>query len=224
MADNTNTSTSTEGGAGADAAGEEADGGQLAGAEAAAEPAGEGALAADAAPPAGSVPVTVMGNLTSPTAAIRIGTQWVRPNNPPAGSTWYVVIDLTFLQVVVNELSNSRDQVPPALGPYVGNPGFLLVATSIAWRWDSVPQGALYSFFRSTGSGMALDRAEQLYTQLGTGYFGNMGYILAATLDPMDGSGFEEFSHHVVAPIMTFALMPVTVAGKTKYTPIRTWH
>lgn len=218
MADNTN--TNAEGGAGANAA-DEAGVGQMAGAEAAAE----GAVAGDVAPPPGSVPVTVMGNLTSASVAIRIGTQWVRTTNaPPPGSTWFVVIDLTFLQVVANVVSTSKDQVPPALGPYIGNPGFLLIATSVAWRWDSVPQGALYSFLRSTGSGGGLERAEQLYAQLGTGYFSNMGYILAATLDPRDGSGFEEFSHFGVIPIMTFSLMPVTVADKTKYVPIRTWH
>jgi hypothetical protein len=166
-----------------------------------------------------------MGNLTSASTGIRIGTQWVRTTSaPPPGSTWFVVIDLTFLQVVANVVSTSKDRVPPELGPYVGNPGFLLIVTSVAWRWDSVPQGALYAFLKSTGSGGGLDRAEQLYAQLGTGYFSNMGYILAATLDPRDGSGFEEFSYIGVIPIMTFSLMPVTVAGKTKYVPIRTWH
>lgn len=216
-----NTDTNTQGGAGANAAGEESGAGNVAGAEAASE----GALAAEVAPPPGSVPVTVMGNLTSPSVGIRIGTQWVRTTSaPPPASTWFVVIDLTFLQVVANVVSTSKDQVPPELGPYIGNPGFLLIATSVAWRWDSVPQGALYAFLRSTGSGGGLDRAEQLYAQLGTGYFSNMGYILAATLDPRDGSGFEEFSHFGVIPIMTFSLMPVTVAGKTRYVPIRTWH
>ncbi|MEA2572782.1 MAG: hypothetical protein QOH93_80 [Chloroflexia bacterium] len=175
--------------------------------------------------PAGSVPVTVMGNLGQAFAGIRIGTQpYIWPNNPPANSTWFVVIDLTYLQVVANVVSTSTNQVPPALGPYIGNPGFLLITTSIGWTFDHVPQGALYSFLRSTGSGMALDRAEQIYAQLGTGYFSSLGYILAATLDPTDGSGFEEFAYMGAIPIMTFSLLPVTVAGKTIYTPIRTWH
>ena len=201
MADNTDTNTS-------DAADEGAAGGGV----------------MDVAPPAGSVPVTVMGTMSSQGAAMKIGTQWVRPNNPPAGSTWFVVVDLSNLQVAANVVSTSKDQVPPALGPYVGNPGYMLIAASIIWRWDSVPQGALYSFLRSTGSGLALERAEQLYAQLGTGYFTNMGYILAATLNPSDGSGFEELSHMTIIPIMTFYLMPVTVSGQTRYVPIRTWH
>ena len=100
----------------------------------------------------------------------------------------------------------------------------MLIAVSLAWRFDQVPQGALYSFLRSTGSGQALERAEQIYAQLGTGYFSNVGYILAATLNPSDGSGIEELSHMGVIPIMTFSLMPVTIQGKTTYTPIRTWH
>jgi hypothetical protein len=177
-----------------------------------------------AAPPPGSVPVTVMGTLNYPQGGIRIGTQWVWANNPPANSTWFVVVDLTYLQVVANVVSTSKDQVPPALGPYIGNPGFLLIVTSMGWRFDQVPQGALYSFLQSTGSGGALARAEQIYAQLGTGYFSNVGYILAATLDPTDASGFEELSHMSIIPIMTFSLMPVTVGGKTRYTPIRTWR
>jgi hypothetical protein len=177
-----------------------------------------------AAPPPGSVPVTVMGTMSNGGAGMRIGKQWVWPGSPPLNSTWFVVVDLTFLQVVANVVSTSKDQVPPALGPYIGNPGFLLIAVSIAWRWDSVPQGALYSFLQSTGSGAALERAEQMYAQLGTGYFTAMGYILAATMDPADGSGFEELSHMSVIPIMTFSLLPVTVQGKTRYTPIRTWR
>ena len=206
MADNTNTNTEDEAdpeGSGEDVAGED--------------------VPATSSPP-GSVPVTVMGTVSNGGAGIRIGKQWVWPGSPPLNSTWFVVVDLTFLQVVANVVSTSKDQVPPALGPYIGNPGFLLIAVSIAWRWDSVPQGALYSFLQSTGSGAALERAEQMYAQLGTGYFTAMGYILAATMDPADGSGFEEFSHMSVIPIMTFSLMPVTVQGKTKYTPIRTWR
>ena len=139
VADNTSTNTEDEAnaeGTGESGANSEANGADVAGAD---------APAMDAAPPPGSVPVTVMGNLTSVSAAIRIGTQWVRPTNPPPASTWFVVIDLTFLQVVANVVSTSKDQVPPALGPYVGNPGFLLIVDSIQWRWDSVPQGALYS-------------------------------------------------------------------------------
>ena len=231
MADNTNTNAAdatNADSADAEAAGAEAS--AAANADAAnadsadAEAAGAEASAMGAAPPAGSVPVTVMGTLAYPQAGIRIGTQWVWPNNPPANSTWFVVVDLTYLQVVANVASTSNSQVPSALGPYIGNPGFLLIAVSMAWRFDQVPQGALYSFLQSTGSGAALARAEQIYAQLGTGYFGNVGYILAATLDPSDGSGIEELSHMSVIPIMTFSLMPVTVQGKTIYTPIRTWR
>ncbi len=177
------------------------------------------------AAPAGSVPVTVMGNLGQAFAGIRIGTQqMIWPNNPPLNSTWFVVVDLTYLQVVANVVSTSTSQVPPALGPYIANPAFMLIAVSIGWTFDHVPQGALYSFLRSTGSGAALERAEQIYAQLGTGYFSTVSYILAATLDPSDGSGIEEFGYMGAIPIMTFSLLPVTVGGKTIYTPIKTWR
>jgi hypothetical protein len=177
------------------------------------------------AAPAGSIPVTVMGNLGQAFAGIRIGTQqMIWPNNAPLNSTWFVVVDLTYLQVVANVVSTSTTQVPPALGPYIANPGFMLIAVSLGWTFDHVPQGALYSFLRSTGSGAALERAEQIYAQLGTGYFSSLGYILAATLDSSDGSGIEEFGYMGPIPIMTFSLLPVTVGGKTTYTPIKTWR
>lgn len=48
-----------------------------------------------------------------------------------------------------------------------------------------------------------------------------MSYILAATSNTADAKGFEELSFNN-RTIMTFAFMPVTVDGKTTYTPVRT--
>ena len=55
---------------------------------------------------------------------------------------------------------------------------------------------------------------------IGTGMVGFISYILAATLDPEDLPGFEEFSYTGFT-VMTFALMPVTVDGTTTYTPVQ---
>ena len=51
-----------------------------------------------------------------------------------------------------------------------------------------------------------------------------MSYILAATLNPADAKGFEEFNFHGLTTIMTFALMPVTVQGQTIYAPVDLVH
>lgn len=60
-----------------------------------------------------------------------------------------------------------------------------------------------------------LSRAEQINEQVG------IGYILAATVNIADANGFEEF-YFDGPTIMTFVLMPVTVAGRTIYVPVRT--
>jgi len=52
------------------------------------------------------------------------------------------------------------------------------------------------------------------------GYIRSASYILAATLNTTDAKGLEEFSFDGLA-IMTFALMPVIVAGQTIYVPVR---
>lgn len=69
------------------------------------------------------------------------------------------------------------------------------------------------------GAGPMLARAEQVDEQVGL--IGCMSYILAATLNPADAKGFEEFNFDGLT-IMTFALMPVTVAGSTMYTLVYT--
>ncbi len=91
----------------------------------------------------------------------------------------------------------------------------------MALRTDHVPQGEFYDFLKSAGAGSSLDRAEQINKQLGVDAIGWMSYILAATLNTADAKGFEELSFNNLT-IMTFAFMPVTVNGKTTYTPVRT--
>lgn len=130
-------------------------------------------------------------------------------------------MDLSSLEVVVNEVSAADDQVPANVQLYDGNPRYLLVFASMALRTDNLPQGALYEFLKNAGSGSALDRAEQINEQLGTGTIGQMSYILAVTLNPADAKGFEEFSFTGLT-VMTFSLLPVTVDGQTTFTPVQT--
>lgn len=171
----------------------------------------------------GNVPVTVEGSFGQyPYGRLVIaGKGYYGPNNAQANSYWFVVVDLTTLDVVVNEVSADGDQIPASVQQYDGNPQYLLILSSLALRTDNVPQGALYDFLRKAGAGPMLSRAEQINEQLGTGSIGQMSYILAATLSPADDKGLEEFSFTDFT-IMTFSLMPVTVGGKTVYTPIRT--
>ena len=150
-----------------------------------------------------------------------IGNQWYNPpSHPPDNSYWVVVLNLSNLQPVVNEVYTGNNQIPPGVQTYVGTPGYLLILTTYNLVTSSLPQGNFYAFLKGTGSGRLLDRAEQINEQLGTGTVGWMSYILVATLDQQDASGFEEFSFNNLT-VLTFQLMPVQVNGQTVYAPIQ---
>lgn len=207
MADNANTNTaSASGTAGAGTSQAAATGG--------AAPGGNG-----------NVPMAIVGSLATDWANVVIGNNFIDPNPNPApnNSYWFVVIDLTNLNVVANVTSTSNSDLPSQLNPYVGNPQYLLILTTVGLTFDNLPVGALYSFLQSAGSGPKLEEAEQMFAQLGTGYFSGVGYILVATMDPADTPGFEAMGVFN-QPLLFFQMMPVDVGGSTIYTPIRTGH
>jgi hypothetical protein len=85
------------------------------------------------------------------------------------------------------------------------------------------PEAVLFVCPRKAGAD-ADARAEQIDEQeVGTGYASVMSYILAATLNPAGAKGFEKLSFTNFT-VMTFALMPVSVAGGTICTPIDPVH
>lgn len=168
-----------------------------------------------------NVPVTVLGSRQEPGGILAIGDKYYYPPNSQADSYWLVVLDLHTLEVVANDVYTGNDEVPDSLKPYVDDARYLLVLTSMGLRTDHVPQKKFYDLLKSAGAGALLDRAEQISKQLGTAPIGFVSYILAATMNPADAKGFEEFSF-TDRTIMTFALMPITINGQTTYTPIKT--
>jgi hypothetical protein len=158
----------------------------------------------------------------SPYATLAIGKQQYYSGTGSTPNTyWVVVVDLTNLNVVVNEVYTDNAQVPVAVRPYIDNPQYLLIVSTLALLSGHIPQGDFYNLLRRAGAGPMLSRAEQIMEQIGTGYISSVSYILAATLNPADDKGFEELSFTSYT-VMTFALMPVTVQGSTIYVPIRT--
>lgn len=169
-----------------------------------------------------TVPVTIQGTLMDPRYALLVvGTNEVSPPSTPADGLWFVVVDLTDLNIAANQVTTDSADVPSAVQPYVGNPNYLLILTSLGLQSNNLPQQALYDMLKSAGAGARLDRAEQVFAALGTGTIGWMSYILASTLEDQQGGGFEELSFDYTS-IMTFQLLPITVNGKTIYTPIQT--
>jgi hypothetical protein len=152
-----------------------------------------------------------------------IGTNSYSPpdTNPQDIFIWLVVVDLTTLTVVANDISKDGSTVPSDISQYAGNPRFFLYAISNAAWAQVAPQGALYTLLQQAGSGPQLARLEQIYAQIGTGFLGGFSYILAATLADDQQTGFEELSMSGFT-IMTMGFLPVTVGGKTIYAPIQT--
>lgn len=133
---------------------------------------------------------------------------------------WLVVVDLTDLSVVANDVSSDGQTVPADVSKFAGNPQYFLYAiTNAAWA-SLQPQGDLYSLLQQAGSGTKLARLEQIYNTIGTGFLGNFSYILAATMTEGDDSGFEMLSmdHET---ILTMGFLPITVDGNTIYAPIQ---
>lgn len=157
-----------------------------------------------------------------PLAELVIGSQSYAPSGM-AGNTsfiWLVVVDLTTLNVVANDVSTDGATVPADIGQYAGNAQYFLYAISNS-AWASVmPQGDLYTLLQKAGSGPQLARLEQIYAQLSTGFLGTFSYVLAATLAEDDQPGFETFSMTDLT-ILTMAFLPVTVNGQTIYAPIQ---
>ena len=178
--------------------------------------------------PGNSVPVAAMSCIASQptggsTTSLAIGKSrpnwWNLQNNPATPFWWLVVVDLNNnLNVVANVLADGVN-VPSAVQPYVGNPQYFLFCMSNCETGAQIPYGAFYSFLQQIGGGSQLARLEQIYHQLSSGIITKYSYILAATMDTTDYSGYEALSF-TNDTILAMGFMPITIAGQTIYSPI----
>ncbi len=140
-------------------------------------------------------------------------------NNYETPVYWYVVVELTTLDVVANVTSTSNDSVPSQISAYIDNSQYFLFFIANSQRGYNIPQGSLYTFLQDIGAGPQLERGEEMIGQLGTGAIRYFSYILAATMNTSDTGGFELFSYtHPM--ILTMYFIPVTVNGSTIYAPV----
>ncbi|MEE4377892.1 MAG: hypothetical protein V2J55_10330 [Candidatus Competibacteraceae bacterium] len=169
-----------------------------------------------------NIPVTLQGSWGGVPMLV-VGDQKIYPSKTKDvyNSFWYCILDLSNPtgQPLVNVLSNDTNQPPAEVVPYLGKTGFLLCFAFVNLLTAYMPQGALYQFLRQVGSGVILQRAEQLVEQIGSNVFATVSYNLAATTLDTDKPGFEslDFYHPALSP---FQLMPVDVDGKVTYAPI----
>jgi hypothetical protein len=172
---------------------------------------------------AANVPVFVTSNYPNsgwPTYMM-IGSAFYQvPGNPAYSVWWFVVVDLQTLDIVAQEVSDEGNVVPPSVQQYVGNSQYFLFFVASNMMGGQFPQGALYDMLVEVGAAKRLPWMEQIVSQTGTGYFINFSYILAATMSANDVPGFEEFGDNGRATLV-FEFMPITIDGKTTYTPIQ---
>jgi len=165
---------------------------------------------------------TYSGQGTPPLSQLVIGDQSYVPSGqqPNTSFIWLVVVDLTDLKVVANDVSTDGTTVPSDIGQYAGNSQYFLYAISNAAWGTSMPQGDLYALLQKVGGGPGLAFLEQVYDQLGTGYLGAFSYILGATMDASDAQGFEAVSYTELT-LLTMGFLPITVNGNTIYAPVQ---
>ena len=165
---------------------------------------------------------TYSGAGSPPLSQLVIGEQSYSPSGqqPNASFMWLVVVDLTNLNVVANDVSTDGTTVPSDISQYAGNPQYFLYAVSNAAWGNVMPQGDLYALLQKIGGGSGLAFLEQVYNQLGTGYFGAFSYILAASMDTSDAPGFEAVSYTALQ-LLTMGFLPITVDGNTIYAPVQ---
>jgi hypothetical protein len=174
---------------------------------------------------ADNVPVLVSSDYPDsgwPTYMMIGNTPYFVPGNPQYSAWWFVVVDLQTLNIVAQEVSDEGNVVPPSVQQYVGNSQYFLFFIASNMMGGNFPQGDLYNMLVQVGAAKRLPWMEQIVAQTGTGYFINFSYILAATMSANDVPGFEEFGDNGRSTLV-FEFMPITINGKTVYTPIQNY-
>lgn len=170
----------------------------------------------------GNIPVTIQCN--GQYTQVVIGNTRTSPPKEKeyVNEFWYVVVDLSnpTAAPVVNVLDSDNSRLPAAIQPYVGKDGFMLCFAFLNVLTSHIPQTGLFLELRRIGSGPQLRRIEQLVEQIGSNVFDVANYALAATMLDTDAPGFEAANFYNPA-LLTFQLMPITVEGKTVYSPIQ---
>jgi hypothetical protein len=93
-----------------------------------------------------------------PLCELAIGGQSYTPSGQKQNTSffWLVVVDLTDLNVVANDVSTDGSTVPADISQYADNSQYFLYAISNS-AWASVmPTGNLYTLLQKVGSGEKL--------------------------------------------------------------------
>jgi hypothetical protein len=178
---------------------------------------------------AANVPLTLQTMISnsgnSYYSLINIGkTALTQPANvPPAtpGYYWIVVLDRSDLSVKLNINFQTNNVVPPALSPFIQNPGkYIMILTTIGLSSANLPTGAFYNFLVQEGSGAQLNTLEQIFAAFNCGTWGRFGYTMVTVLDNVNSGSFEFGSITGWALVSTLLFSPIQIGPQILYTPI----
>lgn len=168
-----------------------------------------------------NIPVTLQ--IKSQYSEIYIGSGKIPiPSKQPYQEFWYYGVDLhnPTGPAVFNVLSKSNTEVPNEVLAHENAENVLLCFMFASVQVSHLPQGSMYTFLRETGAGPALARTEQIAEQSGSSVIAFPAYGLAATMSTSDEPGFETVDYFNPG-ILPFQLMPISIDGKTVYTPVQ---
>jgi hypothetical protein len=170
-----------------------------------------------------SIPLSVIANTANGGIAfIGVGSQtYSQGGQGQPHGLWFLILDNATLKPVYNALWSQTDTVPPI--QQWNDANHVMIVASNAVGLNSQPVGALFAFLDANGGGAKLSGVAQVGAQFNCGYLGTYGYALVSTLGNQNLPGFEAsaFTSSVpAAPVLTLALMPVTINGRTTYTPV----
>ncbi len=166
------------------------------------------------------VPLTIQTPLNKGYSAyIVIGNQELYIAPDKSNLYWMVILNNSDLKVEANFTFSDNSKVPPELSPYLNNPDYIMILSTVRLHSDNLPQSAFHAFLVSEGAGRQLNRAEQIFEAFNCGTWGVMSYALVAVLGA-DSTGYEFFNLMDPVLISTLQFEAITINGKTTYTPV----
>jgi hypothetical protein len=171
----------------------------------------------------GNVPLSVIANVvTNGTAFVGVGNQKYSQGGQGAPrGLWFLILDNSTLKPVYNALWTQVDTVPPI--QQWNDSNHIMIVASNAMGLNSQPVGNLFTFLDVNGAGAKLRGIAQIAAQFNCGYLGTYGYALVGTLGNQNIPGFEASAPtggNPASPVLTLALMPITINGTTTYSPV----
>ena len=166
------------------------------------------------------VPLTIQTPLHDGYSAyIVIGSEELYEGPTKSNLYWIVVVNNNNLKVEANFTFSNNAEVPSELSPYLNDPTYTMILSTVRLNSNNLPQGAFHAFLVSEGAGRELARMEQIFEAFNCGTWGVMSYNFVAVLGS-NPVGYEFFNLMDPVLISTLQFEAVEVENKTTYAPV----